>query len=228
MKTITLILICSLLLSACARKSELDAAREDLAAAQRKIESLENERVARSKYDATQASLKLAEERIVELERGLQLAQAQVAVQANTQSSLNATTGQGLPTALGLTKGAYEVANDTHVYSADAELSMGKHLKVTSPNGLMVSDPEIKVVGGDLSIKAKDVQLDAPDGLLTTAADGSVKFTGKTLTMRFEEEKNTEAPQAVDAHQAGTSETATSPNSLPPPAAAEGGASNTP
>jgi hypothetical protein len=228
MKTITLILICSLLLSACARKSELEAARADLTEAQRKIETLENERVARSSYDATRASLRLAEERIADLERGLKLAQEQVAVQAATQSSLNPTTGSGLPTALGLTKGSYEPANDTYVYNADAELSMGKNLKVSSPNGLMVSDPDLKVVGGDLNIKAKDVTLDAPDGMLTTAADGSVKFTGKTLTMHFEDGKNAGTLQAADAHQAGASETTASTNSLPPPTGVEGGASNSP
>jgi selenocysteine-specific translation elongation factor len=224
MKIITLLLVGSLLLCGCARKSELEAARENLAEAQRKIEILERERVARSSYDATRASLRLAEERIAELERGLKLAQEQVAVQAATQSTQNPTPGSAQPTALGLTKGTYEVANATHVYSADAELNLGSNLKVTSPNGLMVSDPEIKVVGGDLSIKAKDVQLDAPDAMLTTAADGSVKFTGKTLTMRFEDGKKSEAPQAADMNQAGERDATTSPNSPPPPATTEGGA----
>jgi len=231
MKTITLILVCSLMLGGCARKSDLDAARENLAEAQRKIEILENERVSRSKYDMTRASLKLADERIATLERELRQAQEQGAVSSRPAASTELVGQPGVnasarPTALGLTKGTYEQATDTHVYSADAELSMGQHLKVSSPNGLMVSDPELKVVGGDLSIKATNVMLDAPDGLLMTAADGSVKFTGKTLTMRFDENKTSNAPASDTPSSSNTSQTSesntpTSASSVPPAAEVE-------
>jgi len=105
---------------------------------------------------------------------------------------------------LDLGKGVYERANETYVYSPDAQLNFGRHLQISSPTGLMVSDPEQKIVGGDLNIRAKDVTLETSDGLLSTAADGSVKFTGKTLTMKFEDKKP--APEASTAAPSSTNE----------------------
>jgi hypothetical protein len=217
MKLITLLIAFSILLGGCARKSELETARENLAEAQRKIEALENERVPRVQYDATRASLKNADDRIVTLERELSVAQEQLATQEKVKSS-----GEGAsppeantserPLALGMAKGAYVLSNETYVYSPDAQLNFGSHLQISSPTGLMVSDPEQKIVGGDLSIKAKGMMLETSDGLLTTTADGSVKFTGKTLTMKFEDKApapekpadvppptNTNTPQDVPA-----------------------------
>lgn len=190
MKIISLLIACSILLSGCVRKSDLDEARENLAEAQRKIDMLENERVSKSKYEAAQASLRLADVRIAELEFDLKKTEEQLVVLTTTQLAnetigRNGSTPTDRPTSLGLTKGTYETANETHVYSADAELNFGQHLKISSPSGLMVTDPDHKVVGGDLSIKSKDMVMDAPDGILTTAADGTVQFIGKTLTMKF-------------------------------------------
>jgi len=228
MKTITLFACAILLVSGCARKSELEATRENLAEAQRKIESLENERVSRANYDVARSSLKLADERIAALERELKLTQEQLIVQAVVQptdgsASRLVATSADRPTTPGLTTGTYEIANGTHVYSADAELNFGQHLRISSPSGLMVSDPEHKVVGGDLSIKSKDMVLDAPDSLLTTAADGSVKFIGKTLTMKFDE---TKAPQATAPASSLPSDssgcaTTTAESYTPPPPATE-------
>lgn len=228
MKIITLFVCSILLLSGCARKSELEATREELVEAQRKIETLENERVPRANYDAAQSSLKQADARITVLERELKLTQEQLIVQAAVQPSAGSASQFGAtsadrPTTPGLTKGTYEIANDTHVYSADAELNFGQHLRISSPNGLMVSDPEHKVVGGDLSIKSKDMVLDAPDSLLMTAADGSVKFTGKTLTIKFDETKAPQAAVPASSLPSDTSGCATStPESYtPPPPATE-------
>jgi len=195
MKLVTLFIAFSILLSGCARKSELEQARVDLTEAQRKIETLENERISRAQYENTRASLKLADEQIALLESELKLAQERLAAQEreNTRVDQAGETGLngsgGAPAALGLVKGVYEHSNDTFVYSSDAQLNFGRHLQISSPTGLMVSDPEQKIVGGDLNIKAKDVMIETSDGLLSTAADGSVKFIGKTLTMKFEDKK---------------------------------------
>ena len=207
MNLISLLLVCSILLCGCVRKSELDQARADLTEAQRKIEVLGNERVPRMQYDATRTNLRLADKQIAALKQELKVAQEQLAAQelakiSVAQAKFNepVMAGPDSPTVLGLVKGGYERANETYVYSPDAQLNVGRHLRISSPTGLMVSDPEQKIVGGDLNIKADSVMLESSDGLLTTAADGSVKFIGKTLTMKFDDNKpESENPVATPA-----------------------------
>jgi multidrug efflux pump subunit AcrA (membrane-fusion protein) len=229
MKSLPLILIVSILLSGCARKFELEKARADLTEAQQKIAVLENERVPRSQYEQARASLKSADRQITELDQELKRTQQQLAVLEKAKQSVEAIAGQESrgaenPERLDLEKGAYERASETYVYSSDAQLNFGRHLQISSPTGLMVSDPEQKIIGGDLNIRAKDVMLETSDGLLTTSADGSVKFTGKTLTMKFEDKKP--APEALPdsmplTNVNGASEaTSTAPATTVTPAAA--------
>jgi len=196
MNLITLLLLCAVLLGGCVRKSELDQARADLTEAQRKIEALENERVPRIQFDTMRSNLRLADKQIAALKRELRLVQEQLAAQefakistARAMASEAVTAGPDSPKNLGLVKGVYQRSNETYVYSPDAQLNFGRHLRISSPTGLMVSDPEQKIVGGDLNIKADGMMLESSDGLLTTAADGSVKFIGKTLTMKFDDKK---------------------------------------
>ncbi|MFT3867211.1 MAG: hypothetical protein QM715_01825 [Nibricoccus sp.] len=195
---VLLCLLCALL-GGCARKSELEKTRAQLAEAQRKIEQLENERVPRAQYDIARASLRIADERISTLEKNLNAAYDLMAEQqitpptelASANSSPTSGTPATPPTNFHLANGGYIVTNDTHVYSADSELALGKNLKVSSPTGLMVTDTEQRIVGGDLAIKAKGVTMASEDGLLMTNADGTVKFTGSNLTMKFDEKKET-------------------------------------
>jgi len=219
MKLVSLLLVFSVLFCGCARKSEMEAARTSLVEAQRRIEALENERVSKTQYETAQDSLKQANERITYLETELRLTQAQATALANSPALAQPTAlapqnqaPQPPPTALGLTHGGYVVSNDTYVYSEGSQLALGDHLQITSPTGLMVSDPEQKIIGGDLSIKAKGMMLETNDGLLTTASDGSVKFTGKTLTMKFDDTKPSqdETATAPPASNSTTTE--------PPPA----------
>jgi len=193
MKTITIVVVAlSVSLAGCARKSDLDAARADLAEAQHQVETLRSQRVPRAQYQEAQASLKAADERIAAMERELQSARDQLAAQqglAITEGSVKGpkTDNSGEPQLTGLVSGTYTTSNDTLVYSRDAQLKLGKNLQVSSPSGLMVSDSDQKIVGGDLSIKAKDVLLETSDGILKSEPDGSVKFTGTNLTMKFDD-----------------------------------------
>jgi len=220
MKFLPLYLAFSILFCGCARKSELEQARANLAAAQQKIEALETERVSRTQYDTTRASLKIADEHIATLERGLKAAQELLlAAQerekpAAPSTSKPETNEPAKPVEWGLVKGAYESSNETYVYSPDAQLNFGRHLQISSPTGLLVTDPEQKIVGGDLAIRAKDVTLETSDGLLTTAEDGTVKFTGKTLTMKFDDKKSMpdESTAAPPPPNENTSEDAPKPN----------------
>jgi hypothetical protein len=202
MKIILLFVALSIFCCGCARDSELEMERAKLAEAQRQIEVLENERVPRTQYDNTRASLKVADEKINALERELTVAETKLAAQVEANLARERANGSdpnrsATPTALGLIKGEYEQANETYVYSPESQLAFGRHLQISSPTGLMVTDPEQKIVGGDLSIRAKEVTLETSDGLLMTTDDGSVKFTGKTLTMKFEDKKSTPAEQTV-------------------------------
>lgn len=224
MKFITLLIALSILLGGCSRKSELEEARENLAEAQRKIDALENERVPREQYDNTRASLKIADARIAALERELKTALEKVTAQNKMSSPGDhaneaETNASEKPTGLSLKKGAFVVANETNVYDADAQLNFGRHLQISSPTGLMVSDPELKIVGGDLTIKAKDMMIESSDGLLTTEADGSVKFIGKTLKMTFNDKKSaSEIPSATVA-PSNANATEELPPATPTPAA---------
>jgi len=220
MKTITtFVAALSILLSGCARKSELDAARSDLAEAQHKIETLQSQRIPRIQFEAAQASLKAADERIAAMEHELQVAREQIAAQHGLEISDGSTkqptaeaSTELAPTVL--TSGTYVSANDTFVYSPDALLKFGKNLQISSPSGLMVSDSEQKIVGGELSIKAKDVLLETSDGILKAEPDGSVKFTGTTLTMKFENGTPSQQPASPQ------SSSQLSENPAGPPAAA--------
>lgn len=200
MKHASLIAALCVLLGGCARKSDLEKARADLAEAQKRIEQLETERVPRAQYDVARASLRIADDRIATLEKNLNAAyeilaadqnfahaQQQIPVAPSTAASATAT-----PTNLQLVNGGYVVSNDTRVYTPDSQLALGEHLQVSSPTGLMVTDTEQRVVGGDLAIKTKGMTMETTDGLLSTQNDGTVKFVGSTLTMKFDEKK--EAP----------------------------------
>ncbi len=230
MKLVSLLLLFAVPFCGCARKSEMEAARTSLAEAQRRIEALENDRVSKTQYNTAQDSLKQASERITYLESELRIAQSQNTALAEspalTQSA--APTAPALaphnqapqppPAALGLAQGAYVVSNNTYVYSEGSQLAFGDHLQITSPTGLMVSDPEQKIVGGDLAIKAKGMLLETNDGLLTTASDGSVKFTGTNLTMKFDDIK----PAQDETATAPSTSNPPATESPPPPATATG------
>lgn len=83
----------------------------------------------------------------------------------------------------GLVKGTYTLLDGTLIYSPDAQLKLGTGVLVSSPTGLMVSDDEQKIVGGDLAIEtgngvvnAQDAVVDVAKGVMTAE---SVSFDAK-------------------------------------------------
>lgn len=186
MKPLICLLFVSLLTAGCARRSELQAAKAELEEAKKRIETLETQRVPRIEYDVTKASLRLADERIAGLEQELRAAREQLSAKEPFLAEVpSGQAGGGVPTSLSVARGTHEFSNGTFVFSSDAQLNFGRHLLITSPTGLLVTDPDQRVVGGDLSIEAKGMTMETADGLLTAESDGSVKFTGNTLTMKF-------------------------------------------
>jgi hypothetical protein len=173
------------ILGGCVPKSEWDATQKELAAAQEKIAALERERVPRSDYDAAQSAALLFEEKAAALERALAQTRAQLAAQEKLELERQlAEKIAAAPRPAGLVQGTFEFANGTKVYSPDAVLNFGPNLRVSSSTGLMVSDPQHKIVAGELNLIAKDVVLETPDGLFLTERDGSVTFTGSSLTLK--------------------------------------------
>lgn len=84
-----------------------------------------------------------------------------------------------------LVKGSYLVIDDTRVYSPDAELKVGRDIVISSPSGLMLSDNDMSLVAGDLSVKTAGGTLqtthafiDVNSGRIDLTAD-SVNFTNK-------------------------------------------------
>lgn len=176
--------------SGCAPKSELEAARSDLAEARRQNELLQVQRVPRPQYDAAQASLRAAGRRISELEAELQSTRSQLAATETrllaAQTSVAPSSPPLAQSAAALASGTYEASNGTFVYSQDALINFGSGLQVSSPTGLMVSDPEHKVVAGELTIRTtKGLSMETTDGSLSAQPDGSVKFIGNSLMLRF-------------------------------------------
>lgn len=212
-KTVLCLCLLSTLACGCARRSELEAARRDLAAAQREISALHRERVPRGEFEAARASLRVADRRIGDLEQDLAAARAQAALLEAAAATPAPAGLPGAPRLLTLARGTWETSDDTLVYSPDAQLNFGDSLQISSPTGLLVTDPELRVVGGDLSIRAKGMTLETSDGLLAAEPDGSVHFTGSSLTMRFD--------PAEPAAPANPDQTAARPTADPahPPAA---------
>ncbi|MFT3781926.1 MAG: hypothetical protein QM790_07910 [Nibricoccus sp.] len=223
MRTAAFFLLVALFVAGCAPKSELDATRAKLEEAQRQVQALERDRVPRIQYDRAHASLKIADDRIATLEYELKLARAEAAdlleKAKSNGTAFDSPEGTAIPTAMSLTRGNFSEANETRVFSDDAQLEFGPHLKVTSPTGLLVADPEMKVVGGDLAIKARNVTIESSgDGLLLSNADGTVKFIGNTLTMKFDEKKAT--PTTAEPEKVNTAKEAqpvASPQAAPQP-----------
>jgi hypothetical protein len=189
MKRLLLFTVAVACVTGCARKAELDAAKSSLVEAQKKIEQLEADRVPRMEYDVTKASLRLADQRIAELEQQLKETQQLLAAEplGQLQAAQNGSSRVERPKTLSVARGTHETANETLVHSADTQLNFGDQLQISSPTGLLVTDPDLRVVGGDLNIKAKGITMETTDGLLTAEGDGSVKFQGSHLTMKFDD-----------------------------------------
>jgi hypothetical protein len=173
-------------------QSELAVVRAQLAAARDTIRVVEQQRAApRADIARVQAVAAAAQERVVALEQELRGTQAQLAA---TQGSIQAAARQlsalrdNTPEAgasAGLVKGTYTLLDDTVVYSADAQLKIGKSVLVSSPNGVMLSDREIATVAGDLAVETPsgtmqttNAFIDVNDGKIEMKAD-SMTFTNK-------------------------------------------------
>jgi hypothetical protein len=66
----------------------------------------------------------------------------------------------------GLIRGTYTLLDGTVIYSPDAQLKVGTGTLISSPTGLMVSDEEQEIIGGDLAIETEKATVEAQDALI--------------------------------------------------------------
>jgi hypothetical protein len=93
---------------------------------------------------------------------------------------LRASKVQGVQSLLVLGKGSFRLVDGTMVYSPDAKLMLRSNL-ISSPNGVMVSDSEKKIVAGDLEIERPNGILKVTNGVVTSRDDGTY-ITGDHIT----------------------------------------------
>ena len=80
----------------------------------------------------------------------------------------------------GLVEGTYTLLDGTVVYSPDAKLKLGTGVSISSPTGLMVSDHEQKIVGGDLAVETGDVSVQAREAIVDVSKG---VITAKSMTV---------------------------------------------
>jgi hypothetical protein len=122
---------------------------------------------------------------LAELREQLAAAQEKVRV-TEAHPATPASAGSDTPiNATELFKGSYTTIEDTRVYSADAQLRVGRDVVISSPSGLMLSDNDVSIVAGDLAVKTPGGTLqtthafiDVNAGRIDLTAD-SVSFTNK-------------------------------------------------
>ena len=82
-----------------------------------------------------------------------------------------------------LTRGASTLQNGVLLYSADAQLTLGNGLVVSSPNGTMISDASQQTIGGDLQITLPNGTVSVENGAITVQG-GKVSLTGDVFRMK--------------------------------------------
>lgn len=191
MKTALFLCVLAALSLAWFHQSELATVRAELLAAREKIVVTERQRVPKEELVKAQAAVAATEEKMAGLEEELEGTREQlVASQASARaaqrhlSMLRDNTPE-TGASPGLVKGTYALMDDTLVYSADAQLKVGKSVLISSPTGLMLSDREVATVAGDLAVEtpsgtmqATHAFIDVNGGKIEMTAD-SMSFTNK-------------------------------------------------
>ena len=186
LKRLPLVGLGVLLLTGCARRSELAKAQGEVADLQAKVALLEQQRVPRAELDQARAATAAALERVATLNQELTVtreqltgAQAQmVAAQERAVALERRAVSPDVkvpeqPLAPGLGKGTYTIKDDTVVYSRDAQLNFANGMTITSPSGLMLSDKDREIVAGDLVVETPRGTA-APAAASATAAKPAV------------------------------------------------------
>jgi len=98
--------------------------------------------------------------------------------------SLRSSKVNGMVVLPSLAKGSYVLVDGTVVYSPDAQLKLGRGVLISSPTGVMVSDPQQKEVAGDLTIESSHYSVQATDAVVNVnqghATAKSIHVTAKT------------------------------------------------
>jgi hypothetical protein len=168
-------------------RSELAVVRNELVAAREETQAVKVERVPRAELARAQAAVAATEDKLAVLERDLAGTREQLAVSQETakEALLNLNLMRdNTPAAdslTGLVKGTSTLLDDTLVYSADAQLRLGKSVVVSSPTGLMLSDKDLATVAGDLAVETPSGTMQAAHAFIDVN-NGKIEMTADSMT----------------------------------------------
>ena len=203
-----LLFICTLLMVyfCFVLNSRLEQSKADLAAARDKIKATEELRVPRSDFDSTRSELLDAEKKITALQDELKNTQGQTTALSEWIAAMKNQPGLPRPagpkpvTKPGLIKGGFRIMDENMVYLPDSQYRMGADLFVTSPKGMMMSDKDQQIFGGDLQLHLPQGTIQGDDAVLEVNGDNAT-LTAKQVTVTLR--KSAESGSTTQPANAG-------------------------
>jgi len=78
------------------------------------------------------------------------------------------------PVKVGLMKGGYRIQDENMVYLSDSQYRLSEDLFVTSPGGMMMSDKDQMIFGGDLLLQTPQGTIQGDDAVLEITGDSAI------------------------------------------------------
>ncbi len=168
--------------------SRLETTEAELAAARGKVKATEDQRVPREDLDLTQNQLNEAEKKILAMQEELKDSQTLITALNDrvalmeSQPNLPHPVRPRPPVKPGLIKGGYRLMDENMVYLTDSQYRLGEDLFVTSPKGMMMSDKDQQIFGGDLVLQTPQGTIQGDDAVLEVKGDQAT-LTAKQVTV---------------------------------------------
>jgi hypothetical protein len=150
-------------------KIELSRTRARLAAAQESIGKMQLHYVPVTELSLAREAAKAADAKIAALEEEVR-SDKQTLHETQEQLKLASDRLSAAAAKPRMTKGSYSLVDGTIVYGPDAQLRLPNGAIISSPTGVMVSDPDLNHVDGDLVIETP--------GRIATTTNAFVSFEG--------------------------------------------------
>jgi hypothetical protein len=191
--------------------SRLERSEMELAALREKARAAEEQHAAHADLDTAREDLLEAEKKILELEDELKNSQGQVntltervTAMENQPSSLlrPAKPKPVLAVKPGLIKGGFSLMGENVVYMPDSQYRLGPDLFVMSPKGMMMSDRDQQIFGGDLLLQTSQGTIRGDDAVLEVNGDNAT-LTAKQVTVTLKKSADSSATGATQPATTG-------------------------